>query len=80
MELALFNANYGYLEGVVRGYRSTFLSPMDYKKMKTAETLDDLRAILEATDYGSAFYNERGAINTSIITKKCNEKLAEDFA
>lgn len=79
MELACFNIDYGYLEGVVRGYRSTFLSPMDYKKMKTAENLDDLRAILESTDYGSAFYNERGTINTAMITKRCNERLAEEF-
>ncbi|GBE61807.1 vacuolar ATP synthase subunit [Babesia ovata] len=80
MELAFFNANYGYLEGVVRGYRSTFLSPMDYKKMKMAENLDDLRTILESTDYGPVFYDEHGTMNSSMIAKKCNEKLANDFA
>ncbi|GIX65220.1 vacuolar ATP synthase subunit d, putative [Babesia caballi] len=80
MELALFNANYGYLEGIVRGYRCTFLTPMDYKKMKTAENLEDLRTILETTDYGSALFDEQGAITISMITKKCNEKLASDFA
>ncbi|GFE54475.1 ATP synthase [Babesia ovis] len=80
MELALFNSKYGYLEGIVRGYRATFLTPLDYKKMKTAENLDDLRNILEGTDYGTAFYNDQDVTNASSIVKRCNEKLASDFA
>ncbi|XP_953098.1 vacuolar ATP synthase, subunit, putative [Theileria annulata] len=79
MELCTFNVNYGYLEGIVRGYRSTFLSAMDYKKMGVAETLEDLRTVLEATDYTSAFIDEQAQITTKLISKRCKEKLASDY-
>lgn len=79
MELCTFNVNYGYLEGIVRGYRSTFLTAMDYKKMGVAESLEDLRTVLEATDYTSAFIDEQAQITTKLISKRCKEKLASDY-
>ncbi|AFZ81468.1 vacuolar ATP synthase subunit, putative [Theileria equi strain WA] len=80
MELCTFNVNYGYLEGVVRGYRSSFLTAMDYKKMGVAESLEDLRTVLESTDYASVFIDEQAQITTNIIAKLCKEKLANDYA
>lgn len=45
MELSYFNFKHGYLEAVVRGYRSAFLKPNDYRRMKAAETLEDMFCI-----------------------------------
>lgn len=79
MELVMFNPDFGYLEGIVRGYRTSFLTPMDYKKMKCAENLEDLRTILETTDYASVFMDEPHQLNATIIAKKCRLKLAQDY-
>ncbi|SJK85995.1 V-type H+-transporting ATPase subunit AC39 [Babesia microti strain RI] len=82
MELSYFNFKHGYLEAVVRGYRSAFLKPNDYRRMKAAETLEDmfyLRAILESTDYADLLIDEPSPIISDVIVRKCKEKFASDF-
>ncbi|KAK2198384.1 bifunctional V-type ATPase subunit C-d/ATPase [Babesia duncani] len=79
MGLATFNADFGYLEAIVRGYRTSFLSALDYAKMRSAESLEDLRAILETTDYGPAFFDGAAPTSSSNIAMRCRQKLADDF-
>jgi V-type H+-transporting ATPase subunit d len=42
MEMALFNVNDGFAEAIVRGYRSSFLSQEDYRRISAADTLEGL--------------------------------------
>jgi len=79
MELSFFNVNHGFLEALIRGLRSGFLAPEDYRRLQTAENLEDLRSALEETDYGSFLQDEPSPIMVSTITKKCYEKLADEF-
>lgn len=79
MELSFFNVNHGFTEALIRGLRSGFLGPEDYRKLATADTLEDLRSALEETDYGTFLQEEQPPIMVNTITTKCFEKLADEF-
>lgn len=79
MELSFFNVNHGFLEALVRGLRSGFLSAEDYRRLSTADTLEDMRSALEETDFGSFLQDEPSPLLVSTVVKKCYEKLADEF-
>jgi len=78
-ELSLFNVNHGFTEAIARGLRSGFLTPDDYRRIGQCDTLEDVRSALEETDYGSFLQDEPSPILVSTISKKCYEKLADEF-
>merc|ERR1719411_458402 len=79
MELSLFNLNHGFIEALVRGLRSGFMSTDDYRRLGTSESLEDMRSALEETDYGTFLQDEPTPLLVSTISKKCYEKLADEF-
>lgn len=79
MDALLFNTNCGYLDGIVRGYRSTLLNSSHYLNLTQCDTLEDLRLQLSATDYGNLLQNEPSPLSTSSIAEKCTEKLVDEF-
>ena len=80
IRMILFNANYGYLDGIVRGYRSELITTVQYASFIQCDTLDDLRTQLMAT---TAFGNQEPAAGEVIspvsITKRLCDKFAEQF-
>jgi len=78
-ELSLFNVQNGFQEAVVRGLRSGFLTQEDYRRIGACDTLEDVRSALEETDYGTFLQDEPSPILVSTISKKCYEKLADEF-
>ena len=66
-DLNTFNMQHGYMEALVRGYRSGFLSESEYRHLAQCETMDgiphlqesyvDMKLNLQETDYGN-FLNE----------------------
>lgn len=79
MELSLFNVNHGFTEAVVRGLRCGYLSPEDYRRISAADSLDDVRSALEETDYGTFLQDEPAPLLVSTISKRCYEKIADEF-
>jgi len=79
MELSGFNINHGFAEAVLRGLRSGFLTPEDYRRIGTSDTLEDMRSSLEETDYGTFLQDEPSPLLVSQISKKCYEKLSDEF-
>ncbi|RKP11434.1 ATP synthase subunit [Piptocephalis cylindrospora] len=79
MEGLFFNVDNGYIEGIVRGYRSGVLTNQQYLNLTQCESLDDLKLQLSATDYGQFLQNEPSPLTTSVIAEKCTEKLVEEF-
>ncbi|CAG8632845.1 3318_t:CDS:2, partial [Acaulospora morrowiae] len=79
MEALYFNINGGYLEGIVRGYKSAILTSTQYLNLTQCETLDDLKLQLSATDYGNFLANEPSPIATSTINDKATQKLVSEF-
>ncbi|XP_042424170.1 V-type proton ATPase subunit d2-like isoform X2 [Zingiber officinale] len=57
-EALTFNVHGGYLEAIVRGYRSGLLTAADYNNLCQCETLDDVKMHLSATEYGPYLQNE----------------------
>lgn len=79
MEMSGFNVNHGFTEALVRGMRSGFLGPEDYRRVASADTLEDVRSALEESDYGTFLQDEPTPLLVSTITRKCYEKLADEF-
>jgi len=79
MEGIFFNADHGYLEGIVRGYKASLLTTGHYLNLTQCETLEDIRLQLSATDYGTALQNEPSPISTSVISEKLTQKMVAEF-
>lgn len=75
----LFNVDSGYLEGLVRGFRSGILSRPDYINLVQCETIEDLKVQLQATDYGNFLQNEPSPIPVSLIDDKLRQHLVVEF-
>lgn len=75
----MFNINGGYLEGLVRGFRSGILTRTDYLNLIQCETLEDLKLHLQSTDYGNFLANEAGPLTVSVIDEKLRGKLIIEF-
>lgn len=79
MDGLYFNIEAGYLEGIVRGFKSGILTNSHYQNLTQCETLEDLKLQLSATDYGNFLANEPSPLATSTIADKAREKLVEEF-
>lgn len=75
-----FNVNDGYLEALVRGFRSGLLSKVDYDNLVQCDTLEDMKLYLASTDYGDFLANEPSPLHTTTIAEKCTLKLVKEFA
>lgn len=74
-----FNINDGYLDALLRGYRSGILQTADYSNLTQCDMLDDMKLHLSQTDYGDFLANEPSPIHTTTIAEKCTEKMVEEF-
>lgn len=77
--MLFFNVNDGFLDGIVRGYKSGILSANQYANLTQCESIEDLKLQLSATDYGNFLANELSPIPTTVIADKCLEKLVGEF-
>jgi V-type H+-transporting ATPase subunit d len=78
-ELSLFNVQHGFNEALCRGLRSGFLSQDDYRRLEACDNLEDVRSALEETDYGQFLQDEPSPIAVATLSKRCYEKLADEF-
>lgn len=74
-----FNVDHGYLEGLLRGFKSGILRQNDYLNLVQCETLEDLKLHLQSTDYGNFLANEPSPLTVSVIDDKLKEKLVVEF-
>ncbi|KAG2100381.1 ATPase V0 complex subunit D [Suillus discolor] len=79
MEGLFFNVNNGFLEGIVRGYKSGILTHSHYASLTQCETLEDFKTQLSATDYGNFLANEPSPLSTSTIADKATQTLVDHF-
>ena len=75
----IFNADNGYLEGLVRGFKSGILKNQDYVNLVQCETLEDLKLHLQTTDYGNFLANEPSPLTVAVIDDKLREKYVLEF-
>eukprot|EP00871_Galdieria_phlegrea_P006035 jgi/Galph1/919/GphlegSOOS_G5653.1 len=78
-DLVGFNVDDGYVEALVRGYKKSLLSAVDYVNLTQCENLEDVRMHLNGTEYSSVLQDEPGPLTASLIAEKCTLKLVADF-
>lgn len=76
--LATFNMEFGFLEALLRGLKSGFLKPSDYKALCSCENLDDVKMQLTDTDYASALTSVM-KLTPEIILTRCQNKWVSEF-
>ena len=76
--LSVFNIQHGYVEAIVRGFRSSFLKDSDYHHLTQCESLEDVRLNLAETDYGSYIANDV-SITPGVLQKRALAKLVSEF-
>jgi len=76
--LTTFNAEYGFLEAVVRGFRSGFLREPEYRALCNCTNLEDYKLTLGDTDYLNTLVTQT-QLSPEIIADKCWEKFVSEF-
>lgn len=79
MEMSLFNVHGGFPEGILRGLKLGFLTPDDYRKLASCESLEDVRTALDDTDYSGFLQDEPSPLEIGTIVMKTKQKLADEF-
>lgn len=76
--MATFNMSHGFVEALVRGYRSGFLKDSDYHHLTQCEALEDVKLNLQETDY-DVFLNAETNISPAIIEANALKKMVTEF-
>ncbi|KII69268.1 V-type proton ATPase subunit d 1 [Thelohanellus kitauei] len=79
MDYLSFNSEFGYLEALVRGYKSTMLTKKDYQNMVQSENLDDIKLNLMTTEYAAYVANLASPITVQTLEEKINQKMVKEF-
>mmetsp|Transcript_14237 Transcript_14237/g.41869 ORF Transcript_14237/g.41869 Transcript_14237/m.41869 type:complete len:363 (-) Transcript_14237:417-1505(-) len=77
--MVYYNVDGGFLEAVVRGFRSGILQGADYANLQQCDTVDDMKMQLQATDYGNFLAGEPSPLSTTTLAQRCTEKLVSEF-
>ncbi|TMW58683.1 hypothetical protein Poli38472_010242 [Pythium oligandrum] len=78
-DITTFNIQHGYVEGLVRGFRSGFLDDVDYHHLTQCESLEDVKLNLQETDYDQFLADESGVVSPSLIQAGTTNKLVQEF-
>lgn len=73
-----FNMSHGFVEALVRGYRSGFLKDADYHHLTQCEALEDVKLNLQETDY-DVFLNSETNITPATIEANALKKMVTEF-
>jgi len=76
--LSTFNADYGYLEALVRGFRSGFLKDYEYRQICNCENLEDVKTTLGDTDYCNVLQSTT-RLTPDIMVSRCRDKFVQEF-
>mmetsp|Transcript_11135 Transcript_11135/g.16964 ORF Transcript_11135/g.16964 Transcript_11135/m.16964 type:complete len:399 (-) Transcript_11135:207-1403(-) len=76
--MSTFNMQHGFVEALIRGYRSGFLKDTDYHHMTQCDVLEDVKMNLQETDYDT-FLNADSTITPAIIEARALNKLVTEF-
>lgn len=78
-DMIISNANLGFVEGVVRGFRSGFLDDTDYHHITQCENLEDVRLNLQETDYDNFLDDFSDNLTPAVLKKAMQAKLVKEF-
>jgi len=76
--LMSFNVEHGFLEAIVRGYRSGLLQEFEYRQLCQCDNLDDVKLALGDTDYCNVLQNVN-KLTPDVILDRCTDKFIAEF-
>eukprot|EP00457_Paulinella_chromatophora_P004758 gb/GEZN01004771.1/.p1 GENE.gb/GEZN01004771.1/~~gb/GEZN01004771.1/.p1 ORF type:complete len:405 (-),score=70.25 gb/GEZN01004771.1/:577-1791(-) len=76
--LAWFNAEHGFLEALLRGFKSGLLKESEYRQLCNCENLEDVKLTLGDTDYASVLQNI-SKLTPEVILDRCKQKTLDEF-
>jgi len=76
-----FNASHGYLDAILRGYKSSLITKTQYTNFTQCESVEDLRVQLSsATDYAEVLQDLTGGLmKPSLLSARLRQKFVQDF-
>jgi len=79
--LQTFNIHYGFLEGLLRGFRAGFLTETNYRTLCQVSKLDEFKVALVDTDYNGVLDDASGdtKLTPTGIVNKCQDKWVDEF-
>lgn len=77
--MLFFNAENGYLDGILRGYRSALITRQQYHNFTQCENLDDLKVQLQTTDYGEYLMDLASPVKPEMIGARLREAMIDRF-
>jgi len=77
--MLLFNPQYGYLEGMVRGFKNGLLNQTEYQALTQCDSLEDLKIHLAGTSYGTFLNDEAAVVSSSLISARLRDKMVAEF-
>lgn len=79
--LVNFNIHYGYLEGLLRGFRSGFLTETNYRTLCQVSKLEEFKVALVDTDYNGVLDDagQDTRLDTNFIVSQCYSKFVQEF-
>lgn len=79
MENCKFNRDFGYLEGITRGFKNGILKHSDYLTLSQSESITDLCFNLQNTDYGSTLSGDGVSVDIEFIETRLRHKHVEQY-
>lgn len=79
MGMFTFNADHGYLEAIVRGYRLGLITAQQYNNFCQCESLEDLKVQLNATEYSDLTHSLSSPLTTGALGLVCRQKFIDEF-
>lgn len=76
--MADFNIHHGFIEALIRGMRSSFLSEADYHHITQCENLEDAKLNMSETDYADAVA-DMSVMTPSVLQTAAINKLVTEF-
>lgn len=77
--LMSFNAEHGFVEAMLKGLRSGFLTEFEYSQLCLCETLEDVKLTLADTDFKSVLNNLQQRLTPEIMFDRCRQKTISEF-
>ncbi|KAK2964801.1 putative V-type proton ATPase subunit d 1 [Blattamonas nauphoetae] len=69
----------GYLDGLVRGFKTELLTAADYANLTQCESVDDMKVHLLNTGYGALLQDAPSPITAETLAEICTSQMVEQF-
>ncbi|XP_017082591.2 probable V-type proton ATPase subunit d 2 [Drosophila eugracilis] len=74
-----YNAEWGYLEAITRGFKNGMLKHSDYLNLTQCDSLEDVMISIQGTDYGVIFGSDSSKPSVEVIDKCLRDRLLQQY-